>query len=180
MSLINQLTNKPINLFQLYDIPVSFSPNKDKVKQQYFLLSRKYHPDFYGSATADEQEDVLEKSSLVNKAYKIFNNHDETIKYVLQLKGLLEDEEKYALPNDFLMEMMELNEQLMDAKMEENEESLVRIKKEIDDFQIAIYEPVKEIIESNLESDTPQERLLQVKKYYFKKKYISRILDGIK
>ena len=30
----------------------------------------------------------------------------------LQLKGLLEEEEKYPLPPDFLMEVMELNENL--------------------------------------------------------------------
>ena len=169
-----------MNLFQLYELPVSFSTDKTKVKQQYFLLSRKYHPDFFGDATAAEQAAVLEQSSLVNKAYKTFNNQDETIKYVLQLKGLLEEEEKYALPNDFLMEMMELNEELMDAKMEEDEISLTKVKQTIHHFQLSIYEPVKEIIESNLEDDIPQERLLQVKEYYFKKKYLTRILDGIK
>jgi molecular chaperone HscB len=150
------------------------------VKQQYFLLSRKYHPDFYGDATQAEQAEVLEISSWVNKAYKTFNNQDETIKYVLQLKGLLEVEEKYALPNDFLMEMMELNEQLMDAKMEDDAAALDKVKAAINEFQFTIYEPVKEIIESNLEDDTPQERLLQVKEYYFKKKYLTRILDSIK
>ena len=168
-----------MNLFQLYELPVSFSTDKTKVKQQYFLLSRKYHPDFFGDATAAEQAAVLEQSSLVNKAYKTFNNQDETIKYVLQLKGLLE-EDKYALPNDFLMEMMELNEELMDAKMEEDEISLTKVKEAIHQFQLSVYEPVKEIIESNLEDDIPQERLLQVKEYYFKKKYLTRILDGIK
>jgi len=32
----------------------------------------------------------------------------------------LEEDEKYELPKDFLMEMMVLNEQLTDAKMEED------------------------------------------------------------
>ena len=169
-----------MNLFQLYELPVSFCPDRTKVKQQYFFLSRKYHPDFFGDATTAEQEDVLEKSSLINKAYKTFNNQDETIKYVLQLKGLLENEEKYALPNDFLMEMLELNEELIDAKMKEDEVSITKVKQAIHHFQQSIYEPVKEIIESDLENDTRQEGLLQVKEYYFKKKYLTRILDGIK
>ncbi|MFY7963902.1 MAG: iron-sulfur cluster co-chaperone HscB C-terminal domain-containing protein [Chitinophagaceae bacterium] len=150
------------------------------MKQQYFQLSRKYHPDFVSNGTDEEKEEALQTSSLVNKAYKIFNNQDETIKYVLQLKELLIEEEKFALPNDFLMEMMELNEQLMDAKMEDDKEAIENCQLLIANWQNKVYEPVKEIVESNIFSDIPQEKLLQVKEYYFKKKYISRILDSTK
>jgi hypothetical protein len=48
------------------------------------------------------------------KGLKILQDRDQTIKYVLQLKGLLEEEEKYQLPPDFLMEMMEMNEKLLE------------------------------------------------------------------
>jgi molecular chaperone HscB len=57
----------------------------------------------------------LEITANLNKAFKTFQNSDDTIKYVLQLKGLLEEEEKYQLPPDFLMEVLEINEKLMDA-----------------------------------------------------------------
>jgi len=169
-----------LNLFNIYNLPISFNPKRDLVKQQYFQLSRKYHPDFISNGTDIEKEEALEMSSLVNKAYKIFNNQDETIKYVLQLKGLFQDEEKYALPKDFLMEMMELNEELIDARMDGDDLNLTKVKLAINNFQLSIYEPVREIIESNLDDNTPKERLLQVKEYYFKKKYLTRILDGIK
>ena len=70
------------------------------------------HPDFFTQATEYEQAEALETSSQINKALKTLKNEDETIKYVLQLKGVLEEEEKYQLPPDFLMEVMELNENL--------------------------------------------------------------------
>ena len=150
------------------------------MKKQYFQLSRKYHPDFVSNGTDDEKEEALQISSLVNKAYKIFNNQDETIKYVLQLKELLADEEKFVLPNDFLMEMMDLNEQLMDAKMEDSKLLIDNCQLAIINYQLSIYELVKEIIEGNIEPDITKEKLLQVKEYYFKKKYLNRILDSIK
>src|SRR5919199_5414174 len=109
-----------MNYFELYDIPVSFLPDQKQLKQKFYELSRKYHPDFYTQENEFEQSEALELSSQVNKAYKTFQNRDETIKYVLQLKGLLEEEEKYNLPADFLMEMMDLNEQMMEAKMEDD------------------------------------------------------------
>lgn len=118
-----------MNYFELYDIPVSFEPNQQQLKQKFYELSRKYHPDFFTQENEFEQGEALEISSLVNKAYKTFQNKDQTIKYVLQLKGLLEEEEKYQLPPDFLMEMMELNEQLTDAKMEEDPAKVSELKK---------------------------------------------------
>jgi molecular chaperone HscB len=161
-----------MNYFELYDIPVSLKPDLPIVKKKFYELSRKYHPDFFSNATEEEQAEVLEKSSAVNKAFKTFSNADETIKYVLQQKGLLEEEEKYQLPPDFLMEMMELNEQ-----MENGSTGAVQLA--VSAIQNEIYEPVKEIIEHYQEGVSTKEELLQVKDYYFKKKYLNRILEGL-
>src|SRR5215211_2163312 len=129
--------------FELYNIPVSLKPNQQLVKQKFYELSRKYHPDFFANATDEEQADVLEKSSMVNKAFKTFQNPDATIKYVLQQKGLLEEEEKYQLPPDFLMEMLDLNEQLTEAKLEGDEERMKQVKILINEIESTIYEPVE-------------------------------------
>ena len=168
-----------MNYFELFEIPVSFQPDPQIVKQKFYVLSRKYHPDFYTQHDDIDQADALEKSSLVNKAYKTFQNPDEIIKYVLQQKALLEEEEKYELPPDFLMEVMELNEQLMEAKMEEDETSFSRIRASIAALQDEIYQPVKNIIENFKDGETDNSQLQQVKEYYFKKKYLNRILAAL-
>ncbi|MBS1642599.1 MAG: DnaJ domain-containing protein [Bacteroidetes bacterium] len=169
-----------MNYFELYNIPISFIVNANEVKKKYYELSRKFHPDFFSNTTEEERAEVLEKSSAVNKAFKIFTNEDELIKYVLQLKELLQEEEKYNLPNSFLMEMLELNEVLMDAKMEGDEDKIASIKSQISNFKSIMYEPVKTIIENYKEDISTKKELLQIKEYYFKKKYLTRILDGIK
>ena len=161
-----------MNYFELFNIPVSLKVDANNIKQKFYELSRKYHPDFFSNETEDAQNEALEKSSLINKAYKTFSNEDETIKYVLQLKNLLIEEEKYQLPSDFLMEMMELNEASQEAGSEE-------IKFQISNLKSQIYEPVKQIME-HYENDTVSEKeLLQVKDYYYKKKYLNRILEGL-
>jgi molecular chaperone HscB len=168
-----------MNYFELYDIPVSFVPDQQQLKQKFYELSRKYHPDFFTQENQFEQGEALDISSQINKAYKVFRNRDDTVKYVLQLKGVLEEEEKYQLPPDFLMEMMELNEQLTDAKMQEAPATLLELKKTIEKQEEEIYKPVKAIVEG-YEGKTTSEDLLKVKEYYFKKKYLNRILAAMR
>ncbi len=165
--------------FELFNIPISLLVDASSNKKRFYELSRKYHPDFFSNASSEEQEDALEMSALLNKALNVLSNRDETIKYVLQLKGLLEEDEKYQLPNDFLMDVMDINEQLMDAKMEGNEEKLQASKLQIANLQTEIYEPVKNIVENYQEGITSEKELLQVKKYYFQKKYLDRMLSGM-
>lgn len=164
-----------MNYFELFEMPVSLQVDKKYLQEKYFELQKKYHPDFFSNESEEEQADVLEKSSMINQAYKTFQNGDDTIKYVLQLKGLLEEEEKYQLPPDFLMEMMELNESLMevdDSSLEETETKISQVQKHL-------YDEVQNIIEYYNEDRTTDEQLLLVKDYYFKKKYLNRILERL-
>jgi molecular chaperone HscB len=166
--------------FELYGLPVSLFVDAGMAKQKFYELSRMHHPDFFTNADQEEQDLALDRSAQVNRAFKIFSNREETIKYALQLKGLLEEEEKYALPQDFLMEMLELNEEVMEAKMDSDKEGTARIVKRIDHSSNELYEPVRKIVEGYQEGITSEEELLQVKEYYYKKKYLDRILAGIR
>ncbi len=164
-----------MNYFELFEMPVSLQADKKYLQDKYIQLQKKYHPDFFSTESKEEQADMLEKSSLINSAYKTFQNDDETIKYVLQLKELLEEEEKYQLPPEFLVEMMELNESLTeidDSSLEETETKISQLEKHL-------YDEVQNIIEYYNEDRTTNEQLLQVKDYYFKKKYLKRILERL-
>jgi molecular chaperone HscB len=161
-----------MNYFELFELPVTLKVNTAALSRKFFELSKKYHPDYFINEEGQAQAEALEKSAQLNKAWKTFQNPDETIKYVLQLKGLLEEEEKYELPPDFLMEVLEINEQLMDV-----DEPAVKadLESTIQQLQNEIYEPVKEMVENYKEGTVTEKELLQVKAYYYKKKYLDRI-----
>ncbi|MEO7922216.1 MAG: Fe-S protein assembly co-chaperone HscB [Chitinophagaceae bacterium] len=157
--------------FELFDIPVQLEVDTAPLTGKFFELSRKYHPDYFANDNEIVQLEALEKSALLNKAWKTFQHPDATIKYVLKEKGLLEEEEKYELPPGFLMEVLELNELLMDGDATD----IKNIQSSIFNLQSTIYAPVKEIVESYQEGITTEKELLQVKEYYYKKKYLDRI-----
>ena len=158
--------------FDLFNLPISLTVDTSGLSKKYFELQRKYHPDRFGQASDAEQEEALQVSAQINKAFKTLKDPDETIKYVLQLKGLLEEEEKYQLAPDFLMEVMELNEEL-EAGISET------IQAKIDQLKKEIYATVETIITNYQEGISTEKELLQVKEYYFKKKYLDRMVDNL-
>lgn len=162
-----------MNYFEIFGLPILLKVDKADLPKRFFELSRKFHPDFYANTTPSEKEKALEITANLNKAFKTFKDEDETIKYVLQLKGLLEEEEKYQLPPGFLMEVLEINEKLMDAEDDPNLK--IHLQSAIDNLQSEIYTPVKNIIETYHDGVTTEQELLQVKEYYYKKKYLTRI-----
>lgn len=157
--------------FELFEIPFSLQVDAQQLAKKYFELSRKYHPDFHTHADDSSQEQALEMTSLLNKAWKTFKDPHATLRYALTLKGLLDAEEKHQLSPDFLMEMMDINEQLS----EEEVSSYPAILKALENMEKAIYEPVKATIEHYNDSKATQQELLDVKEYYFQKKYLDRI-----
>ena len=157
-----------MNYYDLFKIPISLSIDRALLSKRYFELQKSFHPDYFTMADEAEQEAALEKTALLNKAFKIFKDADATIKYLLQMKEMLTEEEKYPLSPDFLMEVMELNESLSAG-------TAAQISAMEDD----IYAPVRNIIANYNDAKVTTDELLKLKEYYFKKKYLQRILDRI-
>jgi molecular chaperone HscB len=152
-----------MNYFELYNLPISFNIETGVLKKKYYELSKKYHPDF----NIDHQDEVtLSMSAAVNKAYAVFQSKYETIAYVLKLKNLLVDGEKYSLPPDFLMEVMELNEDLSTTSI-----------KAIELLSNEIKEPVSDLLLTGDVNALSENDLLKIKEYYFKEKYLRRLRD---
>ena len=64
---------------------------------------------------ADEkQQEILELSTINNKAWQTLSDPAKRLEYILRQHELLVDGAKPALPADFLMEMMDINERLME------------------------------------------------------------------
>lgn len=155
-----------MNYFELFELPVTIKIDGGVLMKKYVALQKQFHPDFFTQEDEAAQQEALEKSSEINKALKVLKNQDATIQYILQLKGLTETDEKYPLPPDFLMEVMELNENLSD-------DSTAAIAS----FEATIYQEVQPVIEQYNDETISTEDLQKLKDYYFKKKYLQRILD---
>jgi molecular chaperone HscB len=162
-----------MNYFALFGLPIGFQVDTNKLRAAFMEIQRASHPDKFAQSNSYEQYEALERSALANKGFSLLNNKEQILPYVLELKGIINADEKYALSPAFLMEMMELNEGWMDADDEASKQGILDQIKAIQD---EILEPIKEYLEMDQIDSIAQETMLQIKEYYYKKKYLDRIL----
>lgn len=164
--------------FELFDIPLSFFPDQKLIRSKFYALSRLYHPDLQGEADENKQGELLQKSGELNAAYKTLGSFNTLVPYVLRLKGELNDEEKAAVSPQFLMEMMDVNESLMEAKMEEDQERLASIAFEVKEFQDDITNAWKNLCKE-YDRKGDESLLATIKDYYLRNRYLERLQDQL-
>jgi molecular chaperone HscB len=158
-----------LNYYELYQITEPLEIDKVALRQRFMALSKQYHPDRTITASEEEQTHALQQMEIVNVAYKILQDESKNLEYYLQLKRIISTDEAYALPNTFLMETMDLNEAIMDAKLEQNSVALnnisTNIQSEIDEHTAKLKHNL--LVEQNTSL---------AKELFYKLKYYKRAL----
>ena len=169
-----------MNHFEFYQLPVSLTVDDAAVRRIYLLNSKKFHPDFHTLSDPSEQEKMLELSTRNNEAFKALSDPDKRIRHVLELNGLLGDEsENPSLPQDFLMEMMEVNEALMELEFDFDETRYNQTASAVKEMEENLERQIQPICASWTEATGTKEELLEVRDYFFKRRYLLRIKENL-
>lgn len=170
-----------MNYFEFYGIPESFYPDEKLVKAKFYEFSRKYHPDFHATSEPEKQREILELSTLNTNAFKTLNNFESRLAYILQQHDLIGEGTKAELPPIFLMEVMDLNEQLMELEFEFDAASVAVLQKGFTDLWNGLEAKTKPVLEQyeTLPEAEKAKALEQIKIYYLKRKYLLRIRETL-
>ncbi|HEK21439.1 MAG: Fe-S protein assembly co-chaperone HscB [Mucilaginibacter sp.] len=167
-----------MNYFEFYDIPESFHPDAAHIKKQFYALSKQFHPDFHANADDEKQQEILELSTLNNKAYQTLSDPNKVLEYVLKLHDLVSEGAKPQLPADFLMEMMDINERLMEI---ENAEQFGEISAEVAAIESDMNQELNSLTRDygTLNDTAKESRLNDIANIYYRQKYLLRIKESL-
>ena len=107
-----------MSCFPLLNIQPAFDIDLAALEAEYFKAQRQYHPDRFVGKPAQEMTEALQKSMDINQAYEILKNPLKRAQYLLGLQGIKVGTEADSVKpaNALLMEIMDLREQLAEAK----------------------------------------------------------------
>ncbi len=168
-----------MNFFDFYNIPITFLPDEGALRKTFYANSKKYHPDFYTLASEEEQEKALELSTLNNEAFKTLSDLDRRMKYILELKGVMGEEGQNNIPQDFLMEMMDINEGLMELEFDYDAGAHQKVVTELEGLEKGLQEAVLPILKNYVDGAEEEAVLEAAKGYYFKMRYLLRIRKNL-
>jgi len=107
------------NFFELFELPVSYDVDLNKVQQQYMLLQKQVHPDKFANGTDLEKRLSMQQTSWINEAQTTLKDPVLRAIYLLKLKGIdFTIENETTMDAAFLMQQLEMRERLENIKNE--------------------------------------------------------------
>jgi molecular chaperone HscB len=107
-----------INYFEILGTPASFTLDVKALEKAYFNAQMAAHPDRQIGKSEAERVVAIERSMSVNEAYETLKNPLTRAEHLLALSGIKvnSDDDSVKPSQALLMEIMELREQIADAR----------------------------------------------------------------
>src|SRR5262249_51417811 len=99
---------------EVFGLPRILGIDLPALEKTFHELSRRYHPDYFSTASPNEKTQAVRMTALLNDGYRTLRHPVRRVEYLLSLYGFKSDGSK--VPQSLLMEVFEINEQLEEVK----------------------------------------------------------------
>jgi molecular chaperone HscB len=162
-----------MDYFEFYNIAPQFHIDLNQLRKKFYEKSRELHPDI------SVQDDSIFLSAYNNQAYQTLLQPLSRLKYIIEtFKGPI-GENTNLLSQDFLMEMMELHEEVNESVLNKDESSLNNLRMQLvkmEEHALADAEIAIKSFDSGERNDSVFDGLIT---YYFKLKYFKRLQETL-
>ncbi|MBZ0056274.1 co-chaperone HscB [Leclercia adecarboxylata] len=121
-----------MDYFTLFGLPAGYEIDTQALAARFQDLQRQYHPDKFASGTQAEQLAAVQHSATINQAWQTLRNPLSRAEYLLSRHGFdLSSEQHTVRDTAFLMEQLELREELDEIEHAKDEARLERFIKRV-------------------------------------------------
>lgn len=115
-----------MNYFQLFDLPEQFELDLTELGSRYLVLQKRFHPDNFAAASERDRLLSVQQTANINDAYHSLKQPLLRAEHLLALRGLkISNEQRSFTDPAFLMQQMELREQLAEIREQTDPEQAV-------------------------------------------------------
>lgn len=113
-----------MNHFELFGLPTQFQLDGGLLSSQFRELQKRFHPDKFASSSERDRLMSVQKAAQINDAYQVLKHPISRAEYLLSENGIEIHAEQQTMQDPmFLMEQMELREELEDIPSYSDPES---------------------------------------------------------
>ncbi|TKE97464.1 co-chaperone HscB [Vibrio kanaloae] len=154
-----------MNHFELFGLPLQFQLDGSLLSSQFRDLQRQFHPDKFATASERDRLLAVQKAAQINDAYQVLKSPISRAEYLLIQHGEdIRGEQQTMQDPMFLMEQMELREELEDIADSSNpEDALLAFEGKVS----KMYKQQLSAIQQELDSEAWLEAADRVRKLKF-------------
>jgi molecular chaperone HscB len=131
--------------FDLFGLAPAFALETEALERSYREIQSRVHPDRFAHAGDAERRASLQWTTRVNEAFQVLKNPVSRARHLLELHGVdVAFETNTAMPQDFLVQQMELREALEEAK---DAAQLDSLRAELAGSRLALEKQIAEAID---------------------------------
>lgn len=102
--------------FEVFGLSATWGISSKDLKMRFLRFSRFLHPDYFANAEESERDLAESASALLNSAYEVLNDPVHRADWLVLHLGGPSDSEERQMPQEFLLQVLEWNETLEEAR----------------------------------------------------------------
>ncbi len=167
--------------FALLGLEPAIAVDAGALRKELLRLQRAMHPDFFAGA-ADETRALAERNTAeLNAAYEVLEDEVRRADWLVKRQGGPDENEERQMPQAFLMEVMEWNETLEEARGSEPSssarEAALELGRELDTERESLVRSVAELLDPL--PNTGSDVLVEARRRLNAVRYVDRALRQI-
>ncbi len=177
----NNLDTGADNYFSVLGLPISFDIDKTTLTQNYHELQKTVHPDKFANAGDLERRLSVQKAAWINDALETLKNPLRRSIYLLSLHGIELSDNDTSIDPAFLMEQMELRENL--SEVVAKDDPLSELDVILDDVNARIKRTINHLgglfskLLSESDSENDDSLLKEAKAEVLKMQFLNRLQE---